>query len=69
MGKRSEALDLARFLAFDGQDTAAISRALQLQCGLSEREAARMALNVVAPAPEVPDGPAPIDVNSLFPPY
>jgi hypothetical protein len=69
MGKRSEALELARFLAFDGQEAEAISRALQIQCGLSEREAGRMALNVVAPTSEVPDGPVPIDVNSLFPRY
>lgn len=71
MGKRSEALELARFLAFDGQDVDAIARALQVQFGFSEREATRMALNVVAPPlePELEPGPASADVGSLFPPY
>jgi hypothetical protein len=69
MGKRSEALELARFLAFEGQDVDAIARALQVQFGLSEREAGRMALNVVTPPPELPPGPASVDAGSLFPPY
>jgi hypothetical protein len=69
MGKRSEALELARFLAFDGQDVEAIARALQVEFGFSEREATRMALNVVAPPPEPPPGPASADVGSLFSPY
>jgi hypothetical protein len=69
MGKRSEALELARFLAFDGQDVEAIGRALQVEFGFSQREATRMALNVVAPPPDPPPGPADADVGSLFPPY
>jgi hypothetical protein len=69
MGKRGEALELARFLAFDGQDVDAISRALQMQFGLGERDATRMAVNVVAPPREPAPGPASIDVGSLFPPY
>ncbi len=69
MGKRSDALELARFLAFDGQDVEAIAGALQGQFGFSEREATRIALNVVAPPPEPLSGPASADVGSLFPPY
>jgi hypothetical protein len=56
MGKRAEALELARYLAFEGQDAEQIARALQAQCGLGEREASRMALNVLAPSPEPPPG-------------
>ena len=69
MGKRSDALELARFLAFDGQDADAIAGALQGQFGLSEREATRIALNVLAPPPEPLPGPANVDAGSLFPPY
>lgn len=69
MGKRFEALELARFLAFDGQDVDAIARALQMQFDFSERDAKRMALNVVAPPPDPPPGPASVDASSLFPPY
>lgn len=68
MGKRAEALEHARFLAFDRQDVDAISRALQAQFEMSEPEATRMALNVVAPPPEPPPGPPAIDAGSLFPP-
>jgi hypothetical protein len=69
MGKRSDALELARFLAFDGQDADAIAGALQGEFGFSEHEATRIALNVVAPPPEPPPGPASVDAGSLFPPY
>ena len=69
MGKRSDALELARFLAFDGQDADAIAGALQGQFGLSEHEATRIVLNVLAPPPEPLPGPASADVGSLFPPY
>ena len=69
MGKRSDALELARFLAFDGQDADAIAGALQGQFGLSEHEATRIALNVLAPPPEPLPGPASADAGSLFPPY
>jgi hypothetical protein len=67
MGKRSEALELARFLVFDGQDAEEIARALQVQCGLGEREATKMALNVLAPAPDLP--PVPVHDELLPPPY
>ena len=63
MGKRADALELARFLAFDGQDVEQITRALQMQCDLSEREATRMALNVLAPPPEPPADVLPTDVG------
>ena len=69
MGTRFDALELARFLAFDGQDVDAIAGALQEQFGFSEREATSIALNVVAPPPEPLPGPASADVGSLFPPY
>jgi hypothetical protein len=69
MGKQSEALELARFLAFDGQDAEAIAGALQGQFGFSEHEATRIALNVVAPPPEQLPDPASSDAGSLFPPY
>jgi hypothetical protein len=69
MGKRSEALELARFLAFDGQAVDAISRALQVEFGMSEREAQSMAVNVITPSPDILDEPAPVDTSSLFPPY
>jgi hypothetical protein len=69
MGKRSEALELARFLAFDGQDADAIAGALREQFGFSEHEATRVALNVVAPPPEPLPDPASADAGSLFPPY
>jgi len=70
MGTRSEALELARFLAFDGQDAGQIARALQLQFGMSERDATRMALNVLAPAPEDrPPGPPSVDTGLLYPPF
>jgi hypothetical protein len=69
MGTRSDALELARFLAFDGQDADAIARALQVQFGFAEREASQMALNVVAPPLEPLPDPASDDVGSLLPPY
>ena len=69
MGKRTEALELARYLAFDGQDVDAIAGALQSQFEFSEREATRMALNVVAPPAEPPPVPGTVDVDSLLPPY
>ena len=69
MGKRSDALELARFLAFDGQDADAIAGALQGQFGLSEHEARRIALNVLAPPPEPLPDQASADAGSLFPPY
>jgi hypothetical protein len=69
MGKRSEALELARFLAFDGQDVDAISRALQLEFGLPEHDATSLALHVVAPPPEPSPGPPVVDVGSLYPPF
>jgi hypothetical protein len=69
MGKRSDALELARFLAFDGEDADAIAGALHGQFGLSEHEATQIALNVVAPSPEPLPGPSSVDAGSLFPPY
>ena len=63
MGNRAEALELARFLAFDGQDVQEIARALQVQCDLGEREAMQMALNVLAPPPEPPADVLPSDVG------
>lgn len=63
MGNRAEALELARFLAFDGRDVEQIARAVQAQCGLSEREAMKMALNVLAPPPEPPRDVLPTDVG------
>ena len=49
MGKRSEARALARYLAADGQHVDQISRAIQLQFRMNEREATRLVLEVVAP--------------------
>jgi hypothetical protein len=59
MGKSAEALERARYLAFDGQDAEQIARALQAQCGLGESEASRMALSVLATEPP-PDSVSPI---------
>ena len=69
MGKRSDALELARFLAFDGQDADAIAGALQGQCGWSAHAAPRIALTARAPPPEPRPAPASADAGSLFPPY
>jgi hypothetical protein len=69
MGKRAEALELARFLAFDGQDAEQIARALEAECGLGERDAARMALNVLAPSPDPPLPAADLYDDIAPPPY
>jgi hypothetical protein len=54
MGKKAEALELARYLAFDGQGAEAIAHALQDQFGLREQEAMTLALNVLAPSTPAP---------------
>lgn len=63
MGNRAEALELARFLAFDGRDVEQIAQALQVQFGLGEREAMKMAFNVLAPAPEPAPDVLPTDLG------
>jgi hypothetical protein len=57
MGSRSDALELARFMAFDGRNADEIARTLQSDFAMCERDATRLALNVVTPPPEEPSIP------------
>ncbi len=54
MSTRADALELARFLAFDGREAGEIARELQAEFGLSAREAGSLARHVLEPSPEPP---------------
>jgi hypothetical protein len=57
MSRRADAVDLARFLAFDGQPVDEIARQLADSFGMSEGDALELALKAVAPEPPTPPVP------------
>jgi hypothetical protein len=57
MSRRADAVDLARFLAFDGQPVEEIARQLTDSFGMGEAEALELALKAVAPEPPTPPVP------------